>query len=159
MSSPKPLESRKELSKEEMDYHLALVKLNLKNYNNARAAEAPEAAIEWQYGADAAFTVAFFFSTLGMQAYAPPGQPITVKFNFNGKGGAIGLAGGGVAWGTFWCFIDHKDLPGEASYSVEVTPAHISAQFFRNGNLIGHFVGGGPSLALTAGGGVGNFSI
>src|SRR5882724_1998485 len=158
MSATKP-ESRKELSKVEIDYHAALVNLNLQNYNKQRAAEAPEASVQWQYGADAAFTVTFFFCTLGMMAYAPPGQPITVKFNFSGKGGAWGVAGGGVAWGTFWCFIDHKDLPGDATFSVEVTPVHISAQFLRNGNLIGHFVGGGPSLALSAGGGVGNFSI
>lgn len=160
MSSPKPTQEPKPLSQEEIAYHKAYAAMVLRKYNEVREADAAEAAVNWEYGAQAAFTSAFGYSTLSMTAYAGLGQPITVPFSFSGKGGALAVLGGVATWGTFWCFIDHNDLPGEASYAVEVTPVHISAQFFRNGTLIGHYVGGGLGVINpTAGGGLGQFSI
>jgi hypothetical protein len=160
MSSPNPAQTPKELSNEEIAYHRAYAAVILRKYNEVREAPAAAASVNWEYGAQAAFTAAAGFSTLGMEAYAGLGKPITTPFSYSGKGGALAVLGGVATWGTFWCFIDHKDLPGEASYSVEVTPVHISAQFFRNGSLIGHYVGGGIGVVNpTAGGGLGQFSI
>ena len=153
-------EPPKELAKEEIEYHAALANLLLHNYNEALPQESPKAAVEWQYGACTSFTATGGVLTLQMNAYAPPGQPITVPFSFLGLGGfAPTPLGGGVAWGTFWCLIDHNVLAGDVTFGVEVTPATITAQFFRGGNLIGHFVGGGPSLGWGGGGGTGKFTV
>ena len=160
MSATKPTEEPKELTKQEIGYHSALADVTLQRYNLARAADAPAAEVKWQYGATATFIVVAGYSRLNMSAYNGPGQPVTVKFDYVGQGGASGLLGGGATWGTFWCFIDHDQLAGEAAYSVEVTTVHTSAQFFRNGQLIGHYVGGGINLiTLLAGGGTGTFTI
>jgi hypothetical protein len=160
MSATQPTPTPKELTQEEIDYQRALARLTLQRYNESRAAEAPAADVNWQYGATGVITVVGGYLRFTMQPYAGIGKNPTVQFEYRGQGGAVAPLAGGATWGTFWCNIDHAQLAGDATFSIEATPFHTSAQFFRNGEFIGHYIGGGINIInVTAGGGTGTFTI
>jgi hypothetical protein len=144
--------------KDQADYFAAVMKANLRTYNERQFAAV---AANWDFGATCVVTIVGPWYRVVMDAYngANPVPP-DMKFRYEGNGGGTPFLGGGATWGRFWSLVERNKLPGASGFSIELTPAHISVQYFREGiGLIGHYVGGGLGFMAGAGGGTGNFTI
>jgi hypothetical protein len=148
------------LSGEQNAQYLRSMEESLKEYNKVVPHALRAGESDWDVGAEAVIAGGFGF-ILDVRAYGGPGHapPPDKTFQFSGKGGGLFL-GGGTAYGQFWCFLPRNQLPGASGFTVEVTPATITIQFYRDGiGVIGHFVGAGIGVAVGGGGGSGDFTL